>query len=172
MSGGGHGPYTPTFAIYEPKTGICTLTIKEHDFFSGASTYSGDITGALYNAPSGILTVTTNSDPGWATGDLVKFDNGSLSFKCAMDGNTATKTYPRSTDPASRSWKKVTKVDPTNYSLNVGASTFLNHLRLNTVLILVSQLLLSVIIHCQQVQVLGWQKHLLSLFVLKMVLVQ
>tara|TARA_B100000945_G_scaffold258815_1_gene216615 strand:+ start:1284 stop:3236 length:1953 start_codon:yes stop_codon:yes gene_type:complete len=124
VTGGGHGPYTPTFAIYEPKTGICTLTIKEHDFFSGASTYSGDITGALYNAPSGILTVTTNSDPGWATGDLVKFDNGSLSFKCAMDGNTATKTYPRSTDPASRSWKKVTKVDPTNYSLNVGASPF------------------------------------------------
>ena len=39
-----------------------------------------------------------------------------------MDGNTATKTYPRSTDPASGRWKSITVESATKFNLDVGKS--------------------------------------------------
>ena len=44
-----------------------------------------------------------------------------------MDGNTATKTYPRSTDPASGSTLAISASDTDTFTINVGASPIVNH---------------------------------------------
>ena len=51
-------------------------------------------------------------------------DNG-LSFTCVMDGNTATKTYPRSTDPISGIATAITATTTNTFTINVGASPIL-----------------------------------------------
>ena len=55
------------------------------------------------------------------TSNTVLIADNSIGFTCAQDGNTSTKTYPRSTDPASGSARNITAVTSTTITVNVGA---------------------------------------------------
>ena len=109
---------------YDPKTGDLVMQIPNHGLVAASTQHT--ITGAVYDARVGIMTCTLNGH-GFAVGNLVKFDNNALTFKCAMDGNNSTHTYPRSTDPASGSWRQITAKDTNTFTINVGASPIVGH---------------------------------------------
>ena len=56
--------------------------------------------GTTYNPATGDLSITSNSH-GLAVGDLIRIDDGGITFTCAKDSNATNHPYPRSTDPAS-----------------------------------------------------------------------
>ena len=59
--------------------------------------------------------------------DRLKILDNSLTFTCAMDGNTANKTYPRATDPASKDVAlPIVSSSSTNLTVNVGPSPLVN----------------------------------------------
>ena len=59
--------------------------------------------------------------------DRIKILDNALTFTCAMDGNTANKTYPRSTDPASKDVAlPIISSSSTNLTVNVGPSPLVN----------------------------------------------
>ena len=109
---------------YDPKTGDLVMQIPNHGLVAASTQHT--ITGAVYDARVGIMTCTLNGH-GFAVGNLVKFDNNALTFKCAMDGNNSTHTYPRSTDPASGSWRHITAKETNTFTINVGASPIVGH---------------------------------------------
>jgi len=110
--------FTPTAATYTPTTGEMTLTIGSHTL-SGPSTHTA--TDASYNPVTGILT-TTVANHGFSLGDRVRIADDSLIMSCGMDGNTAQKSYPRSTDPYSKKWMNVVGVTDSTFDVNVGTS--------------------------------------------------
>ena len=57
----------------------------------------------------------------------VRIKPDSLSFTCAMDGNTATKLYPRPTDPYFGKDTPITAVAATTMTCYVGRSPIVNH---------------------------------------------
>ena len=57
----------------------------------------------------------------------IRFYPNALSFTCAMDGNTATKTYPRVKDPYYGRKVAVTAVNSTTATVYVGKSPIVNH---------------------------------------------
>ena len=104
---------------YDPKTGELVMQIPNHGLVAASTQHT--ITGAVYDARVGIMTCTLNSH-NFAVGNLVKFSDNAVTFKCAMDGNSANHTYPRSTDPASGSWRQITAKTTNTFDINVGAS--------------------------------------------------
>jgi len=58
------------------------------------------VTDATYDPTYGDMDVTV-AGHSMRTGDYVKFDDDSLTFTCAHDGNATNHTYPRSSDPVS-----------------------------------------------------------------------
>ena len=114
--------YTPTSGSYDSKTGILNLTIPCHDMITG--TADKDVgAGTTYNAAVGILTVTSASH-GFANGDLVRFDDDALKFKCSLDNYTGIHTYPRISDPTRGVWLGITTTSSNTFEVNVGKSTF------------------------------------------------
>tara|TARA_A100000172_G_scaffold13954_1_gene7339 strand:- start:4473 stop:6065 length:1593 start_codon:yes stop_codon:yes gene_type:complete len=111
--------YTATGGTYDAKTGVLGLTIANHNIMSSATTKN--VNSAIYDGNSGIMTVTSNGH-GLTTNSIVKFGDNKLRFKCAMDGNTAIKTYPRTTDPVSGVFKPITDVTTNTFKVNVGES--------------------------------------------------
>jgi len=111
--------FTPTAGNYIPKTGLLTLTIPNHGILSGATTKN--VNSAIYDAAVGIMTVTSTGH-GLNSNSVVKFLDNKLKFKCAMDGNTSIKTYPRATDPVRDEFKPVTLIDSNTFSVDVEAS--------------------------------------------------
>ena len=111
--------YTATGGSYEPKTGVLKLTIANHGILSSA--VSKNVTGAIYDANSGIMTVTSPTH-GLTANSLVKFVDNSLTFTCSMDGNTANKTYPRTTDPVSGVFKSISNIQTNTFEVDVGKS--------------------------------------------------
>lgn len=109
---------------YNPKTGDLVMQIPNHGLVAASTQHT--ITGAVYDARVGIMTCTLNGH-GFAVGNLVKFDDNALTFKCSMDGNSTNHTYPRSTDPASNSWRQILAKDTNTFSINVGASPIVGH---------------------------------------------
>ena len=63
--------------------------------------------GTIYNPTVGILTVTTTITHGLSNGDIIFFDDYSVTFKCSEDNFTTNHPYPRPTDPASTSNTKL-----------------------------------------------------------------
>jgi len=80
--------------------------------------------GTTYNAAVGILTVTTTTNHNYNTGDLVKFDDSSLKFRCSLDNYTGIHTYPRISDPTRGVWLGITTTSSNTFEVNVGKSTF------------------------------------------------
>ena len=115
--------FTATAGSYLPKTGVLSLTIPNHGMLSGATTKN--VNSAIYDARSGIMTVTSNAH-GFNSNSVVKFLDNKLSFKCAMDSNTAIKTYPRTTDPVSGVFKSISDITTNTFKVNVGESPIVN----------------------------------------------
>ena len=137
--------YTPSTAAYVPATGVLTLTINGHGFANGEWVKIADsgltfscgagagnhaypraagatftaTTGTAYNPSTGILSITTTAAHNLANGDEIKIADNSLTFTCAMDGNTVNKTYPRPSDPISAKWIKVENVAATTFDVKV-----------------------------------------------------
>ena len=55
-------------------------------------------------------------------GDMVKVAENALTFTCTKDGNSANKSYPRTSDPSYDEWLPVTKIDNNTISIVVGDS--------------------------------------------------
>ena len=71
--------------------------------------------------------VITSANHNLSTSNTLTIADNALSFTCAMDGNTATKTYPRSTDPVSGQTISITNTSTNTITVNVGASPIVNH---------------------------------------------
>ncbi len=78
---------------------------------------------ATYDPATGALVLTIGTGHGLSIGEGVVLDTDSLSFTCTMDGNTATKTYPRAGhDPYALRSIPIDSVSDTTITLNVGVS--------------------------------------------------
>ena len=137
--------YTPTNAIYNPSTGVMELVIGAHNLSAGQSikladgavTFSCDknnhqtvtsyprtdtkgfeVTAVDYNPNNGVLIVTSPAH-GFVNDDWIKIKKESLIMTCALDGNTAKKKYPRSTDYAHDRWLKVSNVTTDTFEVVV-----------------------------------------------------
>ena len=54
---------------------------------------------------------------------MVKFDDGSITFRCLQDNYQTDHTYPRSTDPSSGTYLLVSSVTKDTFVVNVGTSS-------------------------------------------------
>ena len=143
-------PFDVTAADYEPSTGVVELTIGSHSLVVGESIKLVDesltftcakdnnqtqhsyprtlidqdsITTADYNPATGVMTCTIPNH-GWKNGDLVKFDDNSVTFTCALDNNQTQHTYPRpGTDPFAGKWLSIYDVTSDRFRVQVGISS-------------------------------------------------
>ena len=122
--------YTPTGGGYDSKTGILTLNIPCHDMITGTTGVQVG-SGTTYNAAVGILTVTTTSSHSFENGDLIKFDDGALKFRCSLDNYTGIHTYPRISDPSRGVWLEISNKTTDTFEVNVGKSP-LNYFDITT----------------------------------------
>ena len=95
------------------------VTSAAHNF-EAPKTYTPSL--AAYNPTSGVMTITSAAH-GLDNGDFVKIADNSLTFTCAQDGNTAQKTYPRTSDPASGSYLPISNVTANTFDVQVLAVT-------------------------------------------------
>ena len=77
--------------------------------------------GGAYTASTGELTLDMVNH-GLSVGDMIKIADNSLTFTCGMDGNYSNHTYPRTTDPASGEYIKITSATTDSITVNVGPS--------------------------------------------------
>ena len=80
------------------------------------------ISTATYNTSTGVLEPTI-ANHGFVAGEYVKFDLGSISFTCDLDGHTAAKAYPRYSDPYLNKWLPIYNVGVNTFSVYVGIAT-------------------------------------------------
>ena len=80
-------------------------------------------TGTSYNPANGDLTIQTASSHGLSIGDLIRINDGGITFTCATDSNGSLHPYPRSTDPASNKILTITAVTSNTFTVNVGTSS-------------------------------------------------
>ena len=73
---------------------------------------------ATYSGTTGLLVFTVTSH-GVRVGDWIKIDDDSLTFTCQLDNNQTNHTYPRSTDPVSGKWLKVSAVTTNTFTVQV-----------------------------------------------------
>lgn len=124
----------PTAADYDPISGIVSFTANYGTGLVNPGVTTA-VTGTSYDPSTGVLTVETQDvDNGWQTGDLVLFEEGALTFRCAKDSNTSDHTYPRvatggaaagvgrTTDPVFGKFIPVTRVNDNRFTCNVGVA--------------------------------------------------
>jgi len=114
--------FTPSKAVYSSSTGDLLLTIGTHNL-QAATTHT--VENASYVASTGILTITITGH-NFSNGNYVKIKDNSLTFKCAMDGSTVNKTYPRPNDPISNKWMEISNVATDTFTIDVGSSPIVN----------------------------------------------
>jgi len=85
------------------------------------STVQRDVTNATYDPDTGLSVITIGSHS-FTTSDKATIVTNSLSFTCDTDGNTVTKTYPRSTDPAAGTALSIASVTGNTITVNIGKS--------------------------------------------------
>ena len=102
--------FTPVDAPYTSSTGIVTFTKNNHNLITSDS-YTAT-TGTVYNPTTGVLTIklSASPSPALANGQIVKFDNNSLTFTCDKDAHATEHYYPRSTDPLGGKWLPISNV--------------------------------------------------------------
>ena len=110
-------------STYNAGTGELVLNVGAGHSYYDHSAHT--ISTATYNASTGVLEPTI-SNHGFVAGEYVKFDLESISFKCDLDGYTATKAYPRYSDPFLNEWLPIYHVGVNTFSVNVGVSTIVN----------------------------------------------
>ena len=79
--------------------------------------------GTTYNPANGDLVITTSGTHGLSVGDLIRIDDGGITFTCATDSNATNHPYPRSTDPASNKVLTITAATSNTFTVNVGTSS-------------------------------------------------
>ena len=79
--------------------------------------------GTTYNPANGNLVITTSGTHGLSVGDLIRINDGGITFTCATDSNASNHPYPRSTDPASGKILTITAVTSNTFTVNVGTSS-------------------------------------------------
>ena len=108
---------------YNPATGAFVMNVGAgHSYYDNSA---HTISTATYNPSTGVLEPTI-ANHGFVAGEYVKFDLESISFKCDQDGYTATKAYPRYSDPFLNKWLPIYNVGVNTFSVNVGVSTIVN----------------------------------------------
>ena len=65
--------------------------------------------------------VITIVEHGFTTSDSIRIENNSLTFTCSRDSNDSVHTYPRTYDPYSGRWLRITAVTTDTFTVNVGA---------------------------------------------------
>ena len=96
-----------------------TISVKVLDTTPSSNTDVHTFVSALPEAVF-IPRVFTNNEQ-------VRFADNSITFKCGMDNNATTHSYPRSTDPVSGKWLIVSNVTPTHFEVNVGTSPIVGY---------------------------------------------
>jgi len=110
-------------STYNPATGELIMNVGAgHSYYDNSA---HTISTATYNPSTGVLEPTI-ANHGFVAGEYVKFDLESISFKCDQDGYTATKAYPRYSDPFLNEWLPIYHVGVNTFSVNVGVSTIIN----------------------------------------------
>jgi len=113
--------HTPYGAIYDGNVGIVTLTLSNHGLTAPTAVRAG--AGTTFTAATGVLDVTTTTTHGFSNGDLVKLEEGAITFSCDMDSRGTNHAYPRSGDPASRKYLPISNVTSNGFRMNVGSSS-------------------------------------------------
>ena len=90
---------------------------------TGGYTLFAAITGTTYNPTSGDLVIKTASAHGLSVGNLIRINDGGITFTCATDNNATDHPYPRATDPASTKILTITAVTSDTFTVNVGTSS-------------------------------------------------
>ena len=112
--------------IHDKLLEVRAVTDNTFDVFVGITTNVGYTpTNAIYDANAGIMTMTIPNHNIMA-GRSIKIKNSSLDFKCAMDGTSQTKSYPRSTDPVYDTAISVASTTATGIAVTVGTSPIVN----------------------------------------------
>ena len=86
---------------------------------SVAASLSGNITGATYNATTGVM-VLTIANHGFENGDSIQIPDGTIKFSCTYKGSTIDQSYPRSKDPNSGKWLVISNKTANTFEVNVG----------------------------------------------------
>ena len=106
---------------------ISNKTTDTFEVFVGMSTIVNySVSDALYTPSVGVMTMTIGSHDLLA-GSSIKIKPLSLGFKCEMDGQTATKYYPRTTDPVYDTAVPITGIGNTTITVQVGVSTIVKY---------------------------------------------
>ena len=90
---------------------------------TGGYTLFTATTGTTYNPTSGDLVIKTASAHGLSVGDLIRIDDGGITFTCATDSDATDHPYPRPTDPASTKILTISAVTSDTFTVNVGTSS-------------------------------------------------
>ena len=115
----GYSSHTATDATYNPTTGEMVVTSNAHEFEAPKSLTPSN---AVYSPTTGVVTITSAAH-GLDNGDFIKIADNSLTYTCALDGNTVEKTYPRSSDPASGSNLPISNVTADTFDIQILAIT-------------------------------------------------
>ena len=113
--------HTPYGAVYDGNVGIVTLTLSNHGFQAPIAARAAS--GTTFTPATGVLDVITTTAHGFSNGDLIKLEEGAITFSCAQDSRATSHAYPRSGDPASRKYLPISNVTSTGFRMNVGASS-------------------------------------------------
>ena len=106
---------------------VRNVTTDTFDVFVGITTNVGFTpTNAIYDANAGIMTMTIPNH-NIVAGTSIKIKDNSLFFKCDMDGNSQTKSYPRITDPVFDTAISVASTTATGIAITVGTSPIVNY---------------------------------------------
>ena len=116
----GGSTFSVTNVIYDGKSGITTFTKASHGLSAPTAVTAG--AGTTYSPTVGILTVTANNH-GFSNGDLVKLEDGAITFSCDLDNRATTHPYPRYGDPASKKYLPISNVTTNTFRLDVGTSS-------------------------------------------------
>ena len=106
---------------YTPVDGVNSLQVVVNGTILGKNNRTVTPTTASYTATTGIITLTVPNHQ-FANNDLIKFADGAITFTCGMDNNLTRHSYPRSTDPISGEWVKVSNVTTNTFDVQVGKS--------------------------------------------------
>ena len=110
-------------STYNAGTGELILNVGAGHSYINESAHT--ISTATYNASTGVLEPTI-ANHGFVSGEYVKFDLESITFKCDKDGYVADKAYPRYSDPYLNEWLPIYNVGVNTFSVFVGVSTVVN----------------------------------------------
>ena len=90
---------------------------------TGGYTSFTAISGTTYSPTTGNLVIKTASAHGLSVGDLIRINDGGITFTCATDSNASNHPYPRATDPASGKVLTITAVTSDTFTVDVGTSS-------------------------------------------------